>query len=254
MSDTVIDQTPMFILGTGLCIKNNQTAASLGFHDCAMDSSLLPTMVRRRTSEATRVAISAATRACVNAGSDHDLPAVFVSLLGETVVTEKLCQAIAKNEYPLSPTLFHNSVHNTASSYWSMASDSQAPMLAMSGLEDGFALGLLECWCQLQAGAEKLLLVVYEEEAPALLLPDYQWEPCAVALVLGHPADGLASISRPVQSRQPNGCTVQDSLSSSSPVMAGFPLLRTLLHNKSGVHCVEVSPGELPWLTEVVVP
>lgn len=254
MSDTVFDQTPMSILGTGLCIKNNQTAASMGFHDCALDASLLHAMVRRRTSEATRVAISAATRACANAGSDHDLPAVFVSLSGEIQVTDKLCQAIAKNEYPLSPTLFHNSVHNTASSYWSMASDSQAAMMAMSALEDGFALGLLESWCQLQSGAEKLLLVVYEEEAPTHLLPDYKWEPCAVSLVLGHPANGLASISRPIQSRQPSGLSLQDSISSSSLAMAGLPLLRTLLNNKSGVHRVEVSQGVLPWLAEVVVP
>ena len=254
MNDMAPNQTPMSILGTGLCIKNNETAHSLGFQDCALDTSLLPTMVRRRTSEATRIAVSAATRACSNAGTGHNLPAVFVSLSGEILVTDKLCQAIAKNEYPLSPTHFHNSVHNTASSYWSMSSESQMPMMAMSALEDGFALGLLESWCQLQTGAERILLVVYEEEAPVHLLPNYIWEPCAISLVLSHPASELAAISRPLQSTQKSGRAAVDSIASSSPAMAGLPLLKTLLKNNSGRYNVEVSQGVLPWLAEVVIP
>ena len=118
MNEPVFNPSLMAILGTGLCIKDNGIAAQQGFHDCALDVSLLPAMVRRRTSLATRVAISAATRACANADSSQQLPAVFVSLSGEIQVTDKLCRAIAKNDYPLSPTQFHNSVHNTASSYW----------------------------------------------------------------------------------------------------------------------------------------
>ncbi|MEE9421709.1 MAG: beta-ketoacyl synthase chain length factor [Gammaproteobacteria bacterium] len=254
MSDAIFNQAPMSILGTGLCIKNNETANSLGFKDCALDASLLPAMVRRRTSEATRIAVSAATRACSNAATDHELPAVFVSLSGEIQVTDKLCQAIAKNEYPLSPTQFHNSVHNTASSYWSMATNNQFPMMAMSALEDGFALGLLESWCQLQTGAEKILLVVYEEEAPTHLLPDYNWEPCAISLVLGHTESQLATISRPLQSTQESGYASENSIASNSLATAGFPLLRTLLKNNSGTYCIEVSHSVLPWLAEVVIP
>ena len=254
MSKPVFDKTPMSVLGSGLCIKNETTARSLGFSDCALDTALLPPMVRRRTSEATRIAISAATRACSNAGIRHDLPAVFVSLSGEIQVTDRLCQAIARNEYPLSPTQFHNSVHNTASSYWSMASDSQAPMMAMAALEDGFALGLLESWCQLQTGAEKILLVVYEEQAPSRLLPHYDWEPCALSLVLGHPSSGQATVSRPLQSTRESALNEEDHIATSSLAMAGFPLLKILHNSTSNTYCVKVSHGISPWLTEVVIP
>ncbi len=254
MNEIIFNPTPMAILATGLCIPDNKTADSLGFHDCALDASRIPALVRRRTSKATRTAISAATRACSNAGIHHGLPAVFVSVTGEMLVTDKLCRAIARHEYPLSPTLFHNSVHNTAAGYWSMTTGSRAPMQAMAARDDGFALGLLESWCQLQTGTEKVLLVVYEEEMPAHLLPDYQWEACAVSLVLSLPASGLASVSRPLQSSAESSPATKHKFSSRSPAMAGLALLRILLENNSGGHRVEVATGVSPWLAEVVIP
>ncbi|MEE9342040.1 MAG: beta-ketoacyl synthase chain length factor [Gammaproteobacteria bacterium] len=254
MSDSVFNPDTMAILGTGLCIKNNELATALNFNDCALDVSQLPAMVRRRTSIATRVAISAAIRACCNANMRHNIPAVFVSLSGEIQITDQLCQAIAKNDYPLSPTQFHNSVHNTASSYWSLTMSNQAPMMAMSALEDGFALGLLESWCQLQTGIEKVLLVIYEEEAPHYLLPEYHWEPCAVSLVLGQSTQNFSTISCPLQSTTINKQTSKKSISSKNPAMAGFPLLELLTTNNTGKHCIDVSQGSSPWLAEVVIP
>ena len=72
-------------------------------------------MARCRTNSATRIAISAARRATANNGRSP--PAIFISTLGEMQITDTLYNAIAHQNYPLSPTQFHNSVHNTAAGY-----------------------------------------------------------------------------------------------------------------------------------------
>ena len=111
----------------------------------------------------------------------------------------------------------------------------------------------LESWSQLQTGAGKILLVVYEEEAPSHLLPGYDWEPCALSLVLGHPASGLTTVSRPYHSSQESNQNATNSIASSSLPTAGFALLKTLLDNKRGSYSIEVSQGKPRWLVQVVI-
>jgi len=244
-------QRLMSVLGTGLCIPDEETAAAHGFSDCGVDASLLPPLVRRRTSLATRMAVCAADRACTSAGGDRDLSAVFVSAAGEMQVTDKLCTAIARQQYPLSPTLFHNSVHNTAAGYWSMATGSMAPMQAMAALDDGFALGLVEAWCQLQTGVDRVLVVVYDEALPDELLPDYNWHSCALALVLGGREAGRPSIAVPFQSVGERAGGAADRVKSANPAMAGLPLLRLLQQSSPGRHRISLSGGEVAWVIDV---
>ncbi len=255
MTDAAAIAHYMGVLGTGLCIPDEDAAAAGGFAGCGLDASLLPPLVRRRTSLATRMAVCAADRACAGAGGDRDLAAVFVSAAGEMQVTDRLCTAIAGREYPLSPTLFHNSVHNTASAYWSMATGSMAPMQAMSALDDSFALGLLEVWCQLRAGVDRVLLVVYDEVLPADLLPEYHWRNCALALVLGAGAPGRPAIAAPFQTMtgEDPDLNLTDRLRTANPAMAGLPVLRALQQPQPGRRRIRLSGGAAPWVTDVVV-
>ena len=78
MTDAATRSAPVAILGSGLCIPDEDVATALGFADAGVDASILAPMVRRRTSMATRVAITAAGRACTAAGIVQKLPAVFV--------------------------------------------------------------------------------------------------------------------------------------------------------------------------------
>lgn len=254
MADTAALSAPVAILGSGLCIPDEDSADELGFADAGLDASILAPMVRRRTSNATRVAITAAGRACANAGIGNTLPAIFVSSVGEMQVTDKLCRSITRQEYPLSPTLFHNSVHNTAAGYWSMATGSMASMQAMGALDDGFALGLLEAWCQLQTVTEQLLLVVYDETMPGQLLPDYTWKACAFALVLGRDARDHPLLHRPFQTTVPDPARPVTDFSVSNPAMAALPLFQTLQQATSGQQQITLSPGTRPWLVDMVMP
>ena len=69
MTDATTLSTAVAILGSGLCIPDEHVASALGFTDTGMDASILSPMVRRRTSNATRVAITAAGRACAADGA-----------------------------------------------------------------------------------------------------------------------------------------------------------------------------------------
>ena len=236
----------MSILGYGVCIEDNDYATSLGYSDSSIDASILPPMIRRRTSLATKMAVSALDKACTQAGVTTEHPVIFVSCAGEMSVTNQLCQAIAAAQFPLSPTLFHNSVHNSAAGYWSMAVKSMAPMQSMAGLEDSFALGLLEAYCQLDNGVEHVLMVSYDESMPEYLLKDYLWQACAIALVLSPAMPGKPSLSRPYLSGKKS--IREDNFSHNNPVSEGFSLLKLLQKESPEEQCVKISSGELPWL------
>jgi hypothetical protein len=244
----------MGILGTGICIPDEVLASALQLDDCAIDLAILPPMMRRRTSLATRMAVSAAGRACAGDARDLQIPAIFVSAAGEMQVTDRLCRAIAREAFPLSPTQFHNSVHNSASAYWSMATGSHAPMQAMSAQQDCFAMGLLEASCQLQWQTERLLLVVYDEPMPAELLPGFDWQACAFALLLGMPSKGLPLVSRPFVSNEVEAANEPASLSSRTPAMAGLPLLQALRNPVAGRQCLPVTTGDDGWTVELELP
>ena len=254
MPDVAPTNMAMGILGAGVCIPDAGLASELQLDDCALDIAILPPMVRRRTSLATRIAVSAASRACAVAGGDLQIPAIFVSAAGEMQVTDRLCRAIAGEAYPLSPTQFHNSVHNSASAYWSMATGSMAPMQAMSTLQDCFAMGLLEAACQLQWQTEPVLLVVYDEPMPGDLLPGFDWQAFGFALLLGAPARDLPCVSRPYVQ---NGGVTRDGptdLSARTPAMAGLPLLQALHNPASGSYRLPVTTGADGWMIGLELP
>jgi len=254
MTETAMLSATMAILGRGLCIPDEDVAAGLGFADAGLDASILPPMARRRTSNATRAAITAAERACAAAGTSRKLPAIFVSSVGEMQVTDKLCRSITRQEYPLSPTLFHNSVHNTAAGYWSMATGSMASMQAMGALDDGFALGLLEAWCQLQTVTERVLLVVFDETMPVQLLPDYAWKTCAFALVLDCEARDCPLLHRPFQPSVPDATLSVTDFPAQNPAMAALPLFKVLQQAASGRQQITLSSGPRPWLVDMLMP
>ena len=146
--------------------------------------ALLPPNERRRAPDTVLVALEAAQAACLDAGRDPStLPSVFVSTYGDLAITEHLCQTLATAPLELSPTRFHNSVHNAAAGYWTIAAGAMEPATAISA---DFAMGLLEALAQRATGAGAVLLVGYDGQAPGLLRQVAQTEGLlGGALVLG---------------------------------------------------------------------
>jgi hypothetical protein len=133
----------------------------------ALQPVVLPLNERRRATDATRVALEAAHQAAEHSGISIDrCHSVFASADGDTRVMDRMCETVARDASAMSPTLFHNSVHNAVAGYWSIGSGCTRPSTSLSAGDGSFAAGLLEGGVQLEAGAEAVLLVAYDLPAP----------------------------------------------------------------------------------------
>jgi hypothetical protein len=84
-------------------------------------------------------------------------------------VLDALCRALATPDRLISPTLFHQSVHNAAAGYWGIATAGQQSSTALSCYDDTFAAGLLEAATVVCSEQCPVLLVVYDLDVPMLL-------------------------------------------------------------------------------------
>lgn len=127
---------------------------------------LLAPNERRRAPESVAVALEVALAACNASGRDPaKLPSVFASTHGDLAITDYVASTLASEPRALSPTKFHNSVHNAAAGYWTIGNGCTAPTTAISAFDASFAQGLLEALSLLAAGHEAVLLAAYD--APA---------------------------------------------------------------------------------------
>lgn len=124
---------------------------------------LLAPNERRRVPDSVAVALEVALAACEAAGRDPAaLTSVFASTHGDLAITDYMCRTLASEPQAMSPTRFHNSVHNAAAGYWTIGAGAMAPTTAVSAYRGSFAQGLLEALVQLDDGAEAVLLVAYD--------------------------------------------------------------------------------------------
>ncbi|TXH67920.1 MAG: hypothetical protein E6Q88_10300 [Lysobacteraceae bacterium] len=131
---------------------------------------LLPPNERRRAPESVAVALEVAQAACVAAGRDPaTLPSVFASTHGDLPITDYMCATLASDPRAISPTKFHNSVHNAAAGYWTIGVGCLQAATAISAYDASFAEGLIEALSQLRAGADAVLLVAYDTAATGAL-------------------------------------------------------------------------------------
>lgn len=118
---------------------------------------------RRRTSPAVRLALAVAQEAVDDAKDDaKDLPVVFGWAHGDGPVVQRILEELATPERYVSPTDFHNSVHNVAVGYWSIASGSHQSCSCIAAADDTFPASLLKALAQVQCESRRVLLVVCE--------------------------------------------------------------------------------------------
>ncbi len=242
----------MSLLGFGACAPDPCFRASLPFPVFDIDRDAIPPLLRRRASQATRMAFSAANHACREARHPPAaLPSVFASVGGEIQTTDQLCIELAKPFGLVSPSAFHNSVHNTVAGYWGIAQQCTRPASALAAGRDTFALGLLEAWCQLACQGGELLLVCYDEIWPEHLDPDRGEPAFASAWVL---AAGAVEGSIALIGRLERGAvafpSAWESLATKMPVLAAIPLLGLVARGgeAQNIPVSSVAPG---WQVEV---
>ena len=125
---------------------------------------------RRRAPDTVALALEVAAAAVRESGLDAaTLPSVFTSAHGDLAVNDYMCTTLASQPTLISPTKFHNSVHNAAAGYWTIATGCHEASTALTAFDASFGAGLLEAASQCQADARPVLLVAFDVEATGAL-------------------------------------------------------------------------------------
>ena len=132
---------------------------------------LLPPVERRRTGMLVKLAIAAGQDALPQSRPAIDfLPTVFAASGGDGDVINEICTTLAGTDRQVSPTRFHNSVHNAPAGYWSIATGSRAPSTSLSAFDWTFAAGLVEAAVQIVCDHDHVLMIVADMPYPPPLL------------------------------------------------------------------------------------
>jgi hypothetical protein len=210
--------------------------------------ALLPPNERRRATASVRQAFRAAEDAVSVSGTDaRELASVFASSDADMAVLHRICAALAQSPRVISPTDFHNSVHNAASGYWSIAVQSRAITTTLSAYDASFAVGLLEAVALVEDGRD-VLLVAYDAVAPQPLLAKRPLALSAgVALVLSAQGDPAAQGRVEVEAGDaPESiCAVAalEQLRAASPALRALPLLELIAARRAGGVMLSVGGG-----------
>ena len=200
---------------------------------------ILPANERRRTSRLVKHALLVAKKALLNSDTPAaNLFSVFASSDGDTEIVNSICEALCQQDIFVSPTHFHNSVHNAPAGYWAIATGSHAPSTSLSAADGSFAVGLLESMVQVNVWQEDVLFVALDHPPPPPLDKKRAIkQPFAVALLLS--AESVER-SSPFISIEPESCLCDQvaesecrneslrELQYANPAARSLPLLESL--------------------------
>ncbi|MES1209966.1 MAG: beta-ketoacyl synthase chain length factor, partial [Pseudomonadota bacterium] len=146
---------------------------------------------RRRASLLTQIAAAVAVQAAEQGGvSLSEVPVVMGSGFGEMATTIDLLKE-CETSGDLSPTRFHNSVHNNAAAHLSITHQNRDFSTSIAAGHETVAMVLLEAVMLLHDRGGHVLAIVADEPLPALLLHDRGTPAVGAALLLAaDPTDG----------------------------------------------------------------
>ena len=147
----------------------------------APEVALLSGPLRRRATGLTRVAVEVLHQAIRTADCEvSTIPILWATAHGEHTTAIKILDMMRSGEGKLSPTHFHNSVHNTASGYASIALGNCSPSTTVTGGVELVASTFLEAICHLETAAQDVAVVLADEP----LLPPFERSEGAALLAL----------------------------------------------------------------------
>lgn len=160
-------------------------------------AELLPGAERRRASPLVKICLALGTRACEDAQcSPKDVSSIFCSSSADGQTTHAICDALSSAERMVSPTRFHNSVHNAASGYWGIAVGCMKPSQVICAYDATFSAGLLEAAAQVHTTESNVLLFAYDSEYPE---PLFKFRPIP-------DIGGIGAVLSPVKTAQSKAC------------------------------------------------
>jgi hypothetical protein len=252
-----------YIEGVGLCGPGLQGWESsravlagvrpyLSMPEVVPPSALLPANERRRMVTTVKLTMAVGSEAIFHAGRDAVVtPTVFTSSGGDGDTVHQILESLATPEREMSPTRFHNSVHNAPAGYWSIATRSREPTTALCAYDASFAAGLLEAAAQAKDEGRPVALIAYDLPYPE---PLDTVRPIvslfATALVLNPQATehSLArlkiALRRAVNESTPMPDPALEKLRRGNPAARSLPLLAALARHAPETVAVEYRGGK----------
>lgn len=223
--------------------------------------AILPPNERRRTGPVARLALTVASEAAAMSGlPTNSLRGVFASGNGDGVVVGSILEDLARpgdQARLLSPTQFHNSVHNAAAGYWSIATGCQQPVTCLACHDFTWPAALLAAMAEVTTQREAVLLCVYDHPMPTPLAAKRLLSaPFGVALVLIPPGTpwslgSLGTIGVRFVPEAPGGTAGEAcqtdllALAAGNPAARALPLLAAVARGAAGRHMLAYLDGRL---------
>ena len=203
---------------------------------------LLPQAERRRAGLTIRLAIAVGIEALTQAQREPvDMAMVFTASGGDGETIDAILSVLATEQREVSPTRFHNSVHNAPSGYWAVATGSRAPSTSLSAYDSSVVAGLLEATAQATVQKRPVTLVAYDVPYPE---PLHAARPIGamvgMALVLSpkHTDRTLAVMTITVADATSPATSMPDpaldDLRLGNPAARGLPLLAAIARGNPG--------------------
>jgi hypothetical protein len=201
--------------------------------------ALLPPAERRRSCPVVKLSLAVGVEALAGANVEaRGTPAVFACSGGDGENCHAICEVLASNDRLVSPTRFHNSVHNVSAGYWSIATGAMSASTLVCAHDGSFSAGLLEAMTQCVVNRTRILLIAYDASYPEPLNNARPIQDAlGIALVLGPKSDhtALATISVATSDAPVNRIddAALEHLRTGIPAARGLPLLRAIAMQRS---------------------
>lgn len=202
-------------------------------------AAILPPAERRRCGQSTRYALQVAQEAMTRAAFPPKQAAVvFASSDADGENLHHILESLAQPGHEVSPTRFHNSVHNAAAGYWNIATGARTPANSLSALDASFSAGLLEAAAQAVAENIPVLLAAFDLPFPPPLdAVRTVAAPFAAALLLTPQATAtsMARLRVSLGTEQPDttmNCAALEALRSANPAARALPLLQAIAQER----------------------
>ncbi len=208
-------------------------------------AAALPPAERRRVGVSIKLSMATGLEAAQHAGADPaQLATVFSSTEGDCDNYHAILETLASDDRAVSPTRFHNSVHNAPSGYWSIATTCMQSSTSLCAYDATFAAGLLEAVTQAIFSGQRCLLMAYDTAYPE---PLYTLRPIpyamGIAMVL-NPVKTPAARARLTLNLSTSAATIMpatdlEALRTRIPAARSLPLMQLLAKETDGSVVIE---------------
>lgn len=199
----------------------------------------LPSAERRRASRVIKLTLGVGLEAVAHAQADvSTLATVFSASGADGHNCHAICEQLATDDRQISPTRFHNSVHNAAAGYWGIATRAMAPCQVLCAFDASFGAGLIDALGQVVLDRQPTLLIAYDSEYPEPLRAKRDTPDCGGVALLLSPERGPHSlacikVSPTTAAAQTLSEPALETLRQQIPALRALPLLRALAKGSS---------------------